>query len=242
MTDLETTPIVPEETKTVVPETIKPIVTESTVRNPDKLLERYEAQKAELAELKKYKSTKDAELSASEQERLKKEQQYEALVPLKIEEALKPYLAQVKTFESDKATLTTKLAESEKKYNDLQSLLKTNSLQESLYSEFIAQKGDGTLVDKSALWKIYGDGVKLSSEGDPIELDKLMETIKGTTLGAKLFTVVSPVGSGTTQTKATQMKTDSDKPRVVTQEMLLNPRKHGINTKDITSGKIVVEG
>lgn len=233
---------------TIEPVTIEPVETpptapapEPVVRNPEKLLELFNAQKAEMAALKAYKTEQENKVALSEQDRLKKEQQYEALVPIKIEEALKPYLEQIKEFETTKSTLATKLAEAEKRYTDLQDKLKTQSLQDSLYSEFVNQKGDATL-NKLDLWKLYGDSVKIDKDGNALELSALMETIKASTLGAKLFVTVTPVGSGTSGTKASATKEATDKPRVVTQAMLLNPRKHGINTADVKSGKIVVEG
>ena len=245
MTDLENTSVVPAETKvSIVPEIVAPS-TESTVRNPDKLLEHYNQAKLELAELKKYKSESEAQQSVLAQTRLKKEEQYEALMPLKIEEALKPYLEQIKQFESSKLALSSQLTESEKRDSDLQNTLKTSSLQDALYSEFTnlvgTQKGDPSL-SKVDIWKLYGSDVKVDNSGKPIELAALIETIKTSPLGSKLFVSVTPVGSGTSQTKASNTKDATDKPRVVTQAMLLNPRKHNINTSDIKSGKIVVEG
>lgn len=252
MTDLETTPIVPTETLQapqvtrtvdVTATPILPVQPESTVRNPDKLLELFNAQKAELAEYKKYKTTRESELGVIEQDRLKKEQQYEALIPLKIEEALKPYLEKVALYETDKVNLSNKLLEAQSKYQMLQDSLNVSSMKDSLYTEFVAAKGDPS-TSKEALWKLYGADIKVDKDGKPTELPELMKTIQADSFGSRLFIATVPSGTGTTPqtTKAGSAKTESDKPRSVTQAMLLSPRKHGITMADIGSGKIIVEG
>lgn len=247
MTDLENVSTVPTEAlqpkadSTLVP-TEKPTESKSEVRNPEKLLELFNAQKEELSALKTYKATRDQELSTLEQDRLKKEQQYEALIPLKIEEALKPYLEKVTSYEADKVNLSNKLLEAESKYQELQESLKVASQKDSLYSEFTSASGNPK-VTKEALWKLYGSDIKTDKEGNTIEWPELIKTIQADTFGASLFVVSSPSGSGTSpQTKANTAKQETNKPRSVTQAMLLNPRKHGINMSDISSGKIIVEG
>lgn len=225
----------------VVPaiEPVKPV--ESPVRNPEGLLNAYEAQKKEIADLKAFKLKRESELSAIEQDRLKKEQQFEALIPLKIEEALKPYAEKLTAYEIDKVSLTAKLSEAETKYEDLKNSLKLSSDKEALYAEFLVQKGDNS-TSKDALWKLYGSEVKQDKDGQPIELTELVKTIALDSFGSKLFSLPALSGTGTPPQKSTAAKEATDKPRSVTQAMLLNPRKHSIKTEDIMSGKIVVEG
>lgn len=246
MADLEnTTPIVSTEPNTsTVPVAVPPTPTEpanTSVRNPERLLELFNQQKEELANLKKYKTDRDTELSQIEQARLQKEQQYEALIPIKIEEALKPYTEKLTAYESEKVTLSNKLLEAESKYQSLQDSLTTASLKDSLYSEFVKSEGDPA-TSKESLWKLYGDQATIT-EGKIADLPGLIKMIQDDSFGAKLFVAKVPNGSATPpQTKAGVTKEATDKPRSVTQAMLLNPRKHGINTADIISGKIVVEG
>lgn len=253
MADLENAPIVPTETLPVSTPISTETITEPTtaksesvgrseVRNPDKLLELFNSQKEELTALKLYKAKRDKELSDLDQERLKKDQQYEALFPIKIEEAVKPYLEKVNAYEADKLALSNKLQESETKYQKLQESLKVSSQKELLYSEFTNAQGNPK-VTKEALWKLYGSDVKTDKDGHTVELPELIKTIQSDSFGSSLFVTPSPSGSGTSpQTKANTAKLETDKPRSVTQAMLLNPRKHGINMADISSGKIVVEG
>lgn len=246
MTEPENTnPTVPTEPNVpATPPTVPSPPTEpanTSVRNPERLLELFNQQKEELATLKKYKTDRDTELSVIEQDRLKKEQQYEALIPLKIEEALKPYTEKLTAYESEKVTLSNKLLEAESKYQTLQDSLTSASLKDSLYSEFVKSEGDPA-TSKESLWKLYGDQATIT-EGKISDLPGLIKTIQEDSFGAKLFIAKVPNGSATPpQTKAGVTKTETDKPRSVTKAMLLNPRKHGINTADIISGKIVVEG
>lgn len=239
-----TTPIVPTETtSTTVPATTTttPETSSTSVRNPERLLELFNQQKEELANLKKYKSDRDTELGAIEQDRLKKEQQYEALIPLKIEEALKPYTEKLTAYETEKVTLQNQLLESQSKYQTLQDSLTTASLKDSLYAEFVKSEGDPS-TSKESLWKLYGDQATIK-EGKIESLPDLIKTIQSDSFGAKLFIAKVPNGSATPpQTKAGVTKEETAMPRSVTKEMLLNPRKHGIKTEDIVSGKIVVEG
>lgn len=235
--------VTPESTNQTVPATIPtpPESSNTSVRNPERLLELFNQQKEELASLKKYKTDRDTELSTIEQDRLKKEQQYEALIPLKIEEALKPYAEKLTAYESEKVTLSNKLLEAESKYQTLQDSLTTASLKDSLYSEFVKSEGDPA-TSKESLWKLYGDQATIT-EGKISDLPGLIKTIQSDSFGAKLFITKVPSGSATPpQTKAGVNKEAASQPRSVTKAMLLNPRKHGINTADIISGKIVVEG
>lgn len=250
MSDPENTPIVtetpepPTNTNSLPPGTntvTSTTPTEPVVRNPEKLLELFNQQKVDLAELKKYKTDREQELATLEQDRLKKEQQYEALIPIKIQEAIKPYVTELENFKSAKVTLENQLLEAQSKYQMLQDSLLDASLKESLYAEFLKSDGDPK-TSKDALWKLYGDSATVK-EGKIEGLTDLIKTIQSDTIGSRLFTVKQPNGTGTPpQTKTGVTQDSPNTPRSVTKAMLLNPRKHGFSTEDIISGKVIVEG
>ena len=231
-----------QETEETTEDVVTPEVTKtsSSVRNPDKLLELYNQQKEELKSLKDFKASKEAESSQAEQDRLKKEQQYEALIPVKVKEALDPLQKQVTKLEKERNDWETKYKESNTQYEALQTTLKTDKLKDQVYQGFLATGGDSD-TSKDAFWKLYGSDITVDEEGSAKDLDPLFDSLKKDKFGAKLFVATVPEGSGTPQqSTSTPKATQTSKPREVTKAQLLNPKKHGITTEDIIAGKVVV--
>jgi len=234
----------PEPTIEHTTEVVKPSASPSSgVRNPDKLLELYNQQKEELKSLKDFKASKEAESSQAEQDRLKKEQQYEALIPVKIKEAIDPLQKQVTKLEKERGDWETKYKESNTQYEALQTTIKTDKLKDELYQGFLSQGGDSKSTTKDTLWKIYGSDVKVDDSGKPNDLEAMFITMKADSFGQKLFVATVPEGTGTPpQSNLSPKASTGSKPISVTKAMLLNPKRHGITPEKLISGEMVVEG
>jgi hypothetical protein len=242
MTDLENTVVTSEAVSPEVKPEVIQAPTETGVRNPDKLLELYNSQKEELKELKAFKESQTKAQSKAEQKRLEDLAQYEALVPLKVKEATEPLSAQLAKIEAEKIDIAKKLAESKAQYEKLQSDISTANTKATVYSEFLAQKGDPS-VSSDEFWNLYGSKVTLDKSGVVSDIPNLFKTVQESTLGKRLFLANVPSGTGTPASNGSVGKvSNSTEPRVVTQAQLLNPKKYGITTEDVRSGKIIVRG
>jgi len=235
----------PEPTIEHTPEAVKPSASPTSgVRNPDKLLELYNQQKEELKSLKDFKAGKEAESSQAEQERLKKEQQYEALIPVKIKEATDPLSKQLDKLTKERGEWETKYKESNTQYEALQTTLKTDNLKDEVYQGFLSQGGDSKTTSKDTLWKLYGGDITVDEKGGAKDLEAMFTTMKADSFGQKLFVAVAPEGTGTPQQSTSTPKTQKGNSPVVvvTKAMLLNPKRHGITPEKLISGEMVVEG
>ena len=233
-----------EPSASSTPEAVKPSASHTSgVRNPDKLLELYNQQKEELKSLKDFKAGKEAESSQAEQDRLKKEQQYEALIPVKVKEATDPLQKQLDKLTKERGDWETKYKESNTQYEALQTTIKTDKLKDQFYQAFTSQNGDAKSTSKDTLWKLFGSDVKVDDSGSAKDLDALFTTMKADSFGQKLFVAVAPEGTGTPQqTTSTPKVSTGSKPIVVTKAMLLNPKRHGITPEKLISGEMIVEG
>ncbi len=217
----------------------------STVRNPDRLLELYESQKAELKELKAFKAQQEAEKQALEAKRLEEKGQYEALIPLKVEEALKPVNQSLEAEKKRAEKLATELAKIKVEKENLEQEYRGEKLK-SLVNPLFRQSGgkDGA---EEFLWAKFGGQFDLN-DGKPVlsgsdkELSAFFEELKKDPVGALLFEPTLPEGSGTNpQTTAGKGSGGKAAPRVVTAVEALNPRKAGFTLEDIASGAVVIK-
>jgi len=233
-----------EPSASPTPEPVKPSASPTSgVRNPDKLLELYNQQKEELKTLKDFKAGKEDEARGMEEERLKKEQQYEALIPVKIKEATDPLQKQLDKLTKERGEWETKYKESNTQYEALQTTIKTDKLKDEVYQGFLSQGGDSKTTSKDTLWKLYGGDITVDEKGGAKDLEAMFTTMKADSFGQKLFVATVPEGTGTPQQSSNTPKASTgNKPRSVTKAMLLNPKKHGITPEDIISGKVLVEG
>ena len=234
-----------EPSASPTPEAVKPSASPTSgVRNPDKLLELYNQQKEELKTLKDFKASKEAESSQAEQDRLKKEQQYEALIPVKIKEATDPLQKQVTKLEKERGDWEEKFKSANSQYEALQTTIKTDKLKDEFYQAFTSQNGDAKSTSKDTLWKLYGSEITVDEEGSAKDLDALFTTMKADSFGQKLFVATLPEGTGTPQqsTGTPKAQKGNSPVVVVTKAMLLNPKRHGITPEKLISGEMVVEG
>ena len=241
----------PDPTEQDLPTTIEPtpeivepsVIPTSGVRNPDKLLELYNQQKEELKSLKDFKASKESEARGQEEDRLKRESQYEALIPLKVKAATEPLQKQLDKLTKERGDWEAKFNSTNSQFEALQTTIKTDKLKDEVYQGFLSHGGDAKSTSKDTLWKIYGSDVKADESGKPTDLDALFTTMKTDSFGQKLFVAVAPEGTGTPpQSNSSPKASASNKPVVVTKAMLLNPKKHGITPEKLISGEMVVEG
>lgn len=233
-------------TETTTEEKVSSVVekpkTESTVKNPDKLLEHYNAQKEEIKELKAFKLAEEKKARELEQKRLEEKGEYEALIPKKIEEATTPLQKQIEKLNKEKEELAKDLSKATSQFESLQSEIKTNQIKDATYKEFLAQDGSPK-TSKEVFWKLYGDQVKVDETGLPVKLDKLFETIKADDFGASLFTVKVPEGTGTVkQTNTTKSKEAG--PIVISQAEandLRFMRRNGYTLEQISKGEVLIK-
>jgi hypothetical protein len=229
--------------ETVTAETAASSTTQKTeVRNPDRLLELFNAQKEELKALKAYREAKEAELAQAEAERLAAQGQYEALIPIKIDEALKPVneklIAEQKRAEKSEADLAKAKAE----YDALKAEIKLSAVKDAVYGAFTNPKvGGDPATGKDAFWKLYGSEVKFDADGRPTDLDELFTNLKADSFGAKLFLATTPEGSGTPPQSGVSRSAGKASPKVITQSEF-NKRGNGYTIEQVISGEISIRG
>lgn len=225
-------------------ESVVEVKPESTpVKNPDKLLELYNAQKVELKELKAFKLAKEEEVSLAEQKRLEEKGQYEALIPKKIEEAVSPLKKEIEKLIKERDDLTARLTHSKTEFESLQTAVRTEKVKDATYTEFLAKDGSPK-TSKDVFWKLYGDQVAVDDKGNPSDLESLFTKIKSDEFGASLFTVKVPEGSGTPKQNGTVSKPKEVGPIVITRSEANNVgflRKSGYTLEQITKGEIIIK-
>jgi len=178
-----------------------------------------------------------------EEERLKKDSQYEALIPLKVKEATDPLQKQLDKLTKERGDWETKYKESNTQYEALQTTIKTDKLKDEVYQGFLAKGGDSKTTSKDTLWKLYGNDVSLDEKGSAKDLEAMFTTMKADSFGQKLFVAVAPEGTGTPQQSSSTPKAQKgNSPIVVTKAMLLNPKRHNITPEKLISGEMIVEG
>lgn len=225
------------------------------VRNPDKLLELFNKQKDELKELKAFKAQQEKLKADAEAERLKKEQQYEALIPLKIDEAVNPLKQQLESLNAEKDRLAKELAEAIAAKTTIENEKNTEKLKRSVYKSYIKNGGiesEGEDSPFDLLWNSYASKFSLNKDnidvnatdekGKPLSLDGFITSLKQKPSLAPLFKAELTNGSGTPPQATQGRSTVSDgvKPRVVTKEQMANPKRHGFTIQDIKDGKVVI--
>lgn len=233
------------ETKveTVVPVVAAPPAAKSTeVRDPDRLLELYRERGEELKTLREYKATQDAAVAKANADRLAAQGQYEALVPIKIEEALAPVNQSLAAEKARADKVAADLEKAKAEYAALKSEIQTNTLKDAVYSAFVNPKvGGDPATSRDALWKLYGSDVKLDTTGKPIELENLFTELKADPFGAKLFLAVTPEGSGTPPQGGVTRPSGKAAPKEVTAAEF-NRRGSGYTTEQVIAGEVVIKG
>lgn len=219
----------------------------SEVRNPDKLLELYNAQKAELKELKTFRTQQETLAQQAEAKRLEEKGQYEAALTLKVQEALTPVNQLFEAEKKRSEKLATENAKIKAEYEALEKGYKGEKLKSLVNQSFAASDGDTEVFD--LFWSGYGGQFSLSDDGKPVlsgsndDINTFMKTLSATPVGARLFKANLPEGSGTTpQSTNSKGSTPKAAPRVVTQAEALNPRKAGFTLEDVMKGDVVIQG
>lgn len=219
------------------------------IKNPDALLKAFESTKAELKELKDFKRKTEENLTAAETKRLEEKGQYEALIPIKVKEAVESVnqLLQAETKKVEK--LTKDKAELETRFDSLQKEYKGEKLKTLVNQTFLDSeiKGDPEALD--LFWSAYGSKFDLSNDGKPVvsgsdkSLSDYIGELKKTPVGSRLFLADIPEGSGTNPQSGSSKGSGGDnKPRVVTAAEAMNPKKAGFTLEDVRDGKVVIKG
>lgn len=229
------------------PET--PVNQTTEVKNPDALLKAYEATKEELRVLREFKKAQEAKEQQLETERLKREQQYEALIPLKVKEAVEPVNQSLDAERKKAEKLANDYAKLKTDYESLQKGYKTEKLKTAVNQAFISPDVNGDPDAVELFWATFGSKFDLSDDGKPVvtgsdsDLLGFMTGLKTDPGAKRLFKADLPEGAGTNpQSANNKAPTPTTKPRVITAEEAMYPKKYGVTLEDIQSGKVVVKG
>jgi hypothetical protein len=240
ITSTGTTPTVNE---TPVNQSTQATTTE--IKNPDGLLNAYEALKAENKELRSFKTQAEQVKQAEEAKRLEQQGQYEALIPLKVKEALDPVNQSLEAERQAKETVSKKLAKLESEYNNLQAQYKQEKLQRAVNQLFMSPEIGGDPAAEKLFWSAYGSNFDLDNDGKPVakdgsELPKFLEGLKSDPAAQRLFLAKVPEGSGTLPQGTTtggQTKT----PIAISSEAALNLKKAGVTLEQIAAGEVLIK-
>jgi hypothetical protein len=255
----------------------------SEVRDPDKLLQHYDRAKDELraakdqlktlqtqlgdlkpediTALKEFKTKKQQEETQAEEDRLKKEQQYEILLTQKVDAAKTEANLELDRLRKQVGILETERDQWKGKYEGFSTETNTKTLRSAAYDAFIKSGGKTGEGDLPAdhyfeyFWATTGKRLKLDDKGNPqvlspdgaaiatdakgnaLSLTDFMSSYKTKDDALFKFEVKGEgsgsLGSGTPGKAST--------PRTVAEENgIVNLRKAGVSLEDIISGKVKV--
>jgi hypothetical protein len=228
--------------ETSTPENSKPVEQEE-VRDPQNLLKLYNATKEENKALKAYKLSVDKVKAKQEAERLKREQQYEALLPLELEKAKEPLVSKISELEKMLEKASKESQTYKKTLEDYKTEQYKSQLRTKLTEKFA--KSGGNVSDSSTvdyLLTSYGDKFALNDKGEfATDVDALFKDLKTKAIGQALFLANVGEGSGMEPKQTTTRQPGTKVPRVVTEAEMMNPRKHGFTMKDVLDGNVVLQ-
>lgn len=204
------------------------------------LVKAFNATKDELKGLKEFKQQQEQVASQAEEERLKREQQYEALLPKKVDEATAPLKAQLEKLNTDYLKLQEKLKAEQTKYAELETGIKTEKIRGSALTAYIENGGvkEGAKEAFELIWAANKDNFVL--DGDAVKvgdqpLGDFYKTLKTTPGYANLFTIDAPEGSGTPTTQG-KTATTNNSGKAFDQAQFL--KRGAYDLKDVKAGKI----
>jgi len=219
----------------------------SGVRNPEKLLELFNAQKDELKALKSYKKQQDDAIAAAEAKRLEEKGAYESLLPIKIQEAVTPVNQALEVERKRAEKLATDLAKAKAEYESLSSGYKQEKLKSLVNQAFTAQDTSGVKGDPAAFdlfWKGYGDKFALDeASGTPAVSDfespaAFLATLHKDPTASRLFLANMPEGSGSAP-QSTSGRATGTQPKVLSTADVAKSRDKDLMVK-IMRGEVVV--
>lgn len=213
------------------------------IKNPEALLNAYEATKAENKRLREFEAAVKKEQQQTEARRLEEKGQYEKALELKISEALTPVNQSLEQERKQREKLAKEAQTWQEKYTNLEKEVKTEKLKNGVNQLFLSSDAQG---DKDAIdlfWAKYGNQFTLSDDGKPVLSDGSdpLEFIKGLHKdpGAKrLFLANIPEGSGTNPQTGSGKGTGA-KPIVMTAAEQMKSKDPKILQK-IISGEIKI--
>jgi hypothetical protein len=225
----------------------KPVNQSSTeeIRNVDGLKKAYDAVKLELKELKSYKQQQDKVAQDAEAKRLADKGAFEALLPIKVKEAVDPVNQMLEAEKRKAEKLATENAKLKADYESLQSGYKTEKLKSLVNQSFTASGGDPDAVD--LLWGAYGNKFTLTEDGKPVlqgsnqAISEYMKTLQGDSVGSRLFLAKQAEGTGTNPQNNAGKGGTGVQARIMTNAEANASRDPKLMEK-INSGEVIIKG